>query len=198
MMLTELERVPAAALPLEICKAHLRMGTGFADEGGQDGLIERYLRAALQAIEARTGKALLQRPFRLRLPDWRDGHGEPLPLAPVPVVVSVTLVDRHGEAVTVDPARWRLEPDTHRPLLRPTGWLLPSVPLGGAAEIVFVAGFGPDWADVPADLAQAVLMLAAQYHEAPQGMAGGASMPFGVVSLVERWRVVRSMGGGVR
>ncbi len=196
MMLTELHRVPDAALPLEACKEHLRLGAGFIDDGGQNGLIATYLRAAIAAVEARIGKALLAREFRLRLADWRDARGEVLPVAPVLSVASVTLFDRAGEATPVDPARWRLDPDLHRPRLCPTGWLLPHPVSGGAVEVTFTAGFGADWQSVPPDLAQAVMMLAAQYHESRHGNASGPAMPFGVMALIERWRVVRSAAGG--
>ena len=57
MMLIEETAVPLAALPLAEFKAHLRLGTGFADDDIQDPVLESFLRAAMAAIEARTGKA---------------------------------------------------------------------------------------------------------------------------------------------
>ena len=52
--------------------------------------------------------------------------------------------------------------------------------------IAFTAGFGPDWAHVPADLAQAVMLLAAYYYEYRHEMrVGGSVMPYGVASLVD-------------
>jgi len=57
-MLTEDTIVPTEALPIAAFREHLRMGTGFAEDTLQDGLLERHLRAALAAIEARTGKIL--------------------------------------------------------------------------------------------------------------------------------------------
>ena len=59
MMLTEVTGVAAQALPVQALKDHLRLGSGFSDDGLQDGLIEAYLRAAMAAIEARIGKVLL-------------------------------------------------------------------------------------------------------------------------------------------
>ena len=200
-MLTEVNRFPDQALPLEDCKAHLRLASGFADDGAQDALVAGYLRAAILAIEARTGKVLLARDFRLRLRDWKDAHGQPLPVAPVREVKSLTLLSRMGVAEAVAAEGFRLEVDVHRPLLRPVGWLLPSVPTGGSVEVVFEAGFGPEWADVPADLAQAVMMLTAQYHENRHGAVGlsrGGAIPFDVLALIERWRVIRVTAAGVR
>jgi len=195
MILTEVDRLPDAALPLDACKAHLRLGVGFSDDGGQDGLVLAYLRAAIQAIEARIGKALIARSFRLRLSQWRDPCGEVLPLAPVTAVTSVVLIGRDGGETVLEPASWRLEPDMHAPRLCPAGWMLPTVPTGGAVEVVFEAGFGAHWRDVPPDLAQAVMLLAAEYHEnrhASDAPSGRGVMPFGVMALIERWRLVRT------
>lgn len=199
MLLTETSAVPGAALPLAAFKEHLRLGSGFADDGAQGALLERYLRAALAAIEARISKVLLARGFRLRLSHWREGHAQTLPVAPVSSVSALMLIDAQGAETAVEPDCWWLEPDTHRPRLRATGWVLPTIPAGGAVEITFEAGFGPSWEDVPADLAQAVFLLGAQYHETRQASGPAeAAMPFGVMALIERWRNVRSLTGGAR
>lgn len=198
MMLTEVARFPDAALPLDACKAHLRLGTGFSDDGGQDGLILRYLRASVLAVEARIGKALIARSFVWRLTDWRDGHAAILPIAPIQEVSAMRLIGRDGTSEIVAQELYGLRPDMHRPKLVPKGWLLPAVPTGGAVEVEFVAGFGPTWQEVPADIAQAVMLLAAQYHESRHGTATGPAMPFGVMALIERWRVVRTSASGAR
>ena len=85
MMLIE-ETAPAAeALPVAALRAHLRLGSGFeiADDNAENAALTGYLRAAIAAIEARTGKVLLTRRFRMQLDDWRDRLGQALPLAPV-------------------------------------------------------------------------------------------------------------------
>lgn len=194
MRLTETTGVPDAALPVQAMKDHLRLGSGFADDGMQDALIRGYVRSAMAAVEGRIGKALILREFLLTLVRWRDAGAQPLPVAPVVAVASVTVVDAAGVPVAVPVSRWRLEADMHRPKLMAKGVLLPEVPVGGRAEVVFEAGFG-GWEAVPADLRQAVMMLAAQYHEL-RHEAGVAAMPFGVMALIERWRTVRVLGGG--
>ncbi len=196
-MLTELTSVASAVLPVQALKDHLRLGSGFSDAGMQDGLIESYLRAAMAAIEARIGKVVLTRRFKLSLEDWRSSAEQPLPVAWVSAVVSVALVDAAGGSVTVDPARYRLVQDMHRPKLMAAGVLLPSVPTGGRAEIVFDAGFGVAWSAVPADLAQAVLLLAAEFYENRSDLGQRATgLPVAVQGLIERWRTVRVLGGG--
>lgn len=196
MVLSETEQVAAGVLPLAEFRDHLRLGSGFAEAGVQDALLESHLRAALAAIEGRTAKMLLARGFRLRLAGWRAIDEQALPCAPVAVVSRLAVADAGGEEVVIDPSRWRLVADMHRPRLVATGAMLPAIPAGGWAELSFVAGFGADWAAVPADLRQAVLLLAAQYHEARhEGGADPGAMCFGVAALIERWRNVRVLGG---
>lgn len=196
-MLSEETVVPVAALPVQALKDHLRLGSGFTDDGMQDALIQGYLRAAMAAIEGRIGKVLLTRRFRRRLEAWRWSDRQTLPVAPVSALLSVTLTDAAGGVVTVDPARYRLVPDVHRPLVAARGTALPDIPTGGFAEILFEAGFGADWQQVPGDLQQAVLLLAAEYHEHRHEFGlREAAFPFGILSLIERWRTVRILGGG--
>jgi uncharacterized phiE125 gp8 family phage protein len=196
MMLTEVTPVPQAALPVEEMKDHLRMGSGFADDGLQDGLIETYLRAALAAIEGRIGKVLFQRRFLWVLECWRDEE-QALPVSPVSAIVSVTLVHPAGGEVVVPAAAYRLIPDLHRPRLAGKGTSLPTIPSEGLVKVVFDAGFGAAWTDLPVDLRQAVLLLAGEFYEhRHDDGAQAAGLPFGVVTLIERWRTVRILGGG--
>lgn len=197
MMLVEETSVQADVLPVAEFKDHLRLGSGFADDAIQDAVLEGFLRAALAAIEARTGKILLQRDFSWNLTMWRDARGQALPAAPVIGIVEVVTSDRLGEVEVVDPSLYRLAQDAQRPKLMPTGFVLPSVPFGGSIEITFTAGFASDWAGLPSDLAQAVLLLAAHYYEyRHETQLGDGCMPFGVSSLIERYKTVRLLGGG--
>lgn len=199
MILIEDTAVPLAALPLDEFKAHLRLGTGFSDGDVQDPVLESFLRAAVSAIEARTGKALIARDFTWTVNRWRDPEGQVLPISPVTALIGLVLRDRDGMEETVDPASYRLEAHTHRPVLRPKGSLLPAIPTGGSAVLSFTAGMGAAWGALPADLGQAVLLLAAHYYEYRHETAlGGGCMPFGVTSLIERYRDVRLHMGGAR
>ncbi|MCU0828113.1 MAG: head-tail connector protein [Tabrizicola sp.] len=196
MMLTEETPVPSGALPVEEMKDHLRMGSGFADDGLQDGLIEAYLRAAMAAIEGRIGKMLYERRFLWVLDCWRDAE-QALPVSPVTGIVSLTLVDAAGGEVVVPGGAYRLIPDLHRPRLAGRGGALPTIPSEGVVKVVFDAGFGAAWTDIPVDLRQAVLLLAGEYYEhRHDDGAQAAGLPFGVVTLIERWRTVRILGGG--
>ncbi|MEG4642437.1 hypothetical protein ACDP63_06055 [Paracoccus sp. P2] len=197
MMLVEVTAPAAEALPVAMLRDHLRLGTGFgmAEDAAETAALAGFLRAAIATVEARTGKVLLARRFRLRLEAWRDPEGQPLPLAPVEAVERVETADATGVSVVVDAGLYRLVPDMQRPVLAPVGAFLPAVPLGGFAEITLRAGFGAEWAQVPADLAQAVLLLAARYHEDRSFAGSAGALPFGVGALIEPWRSVRVLGG---
>ena len=185
MMLVELTTVPQAALPVAQLREHLRLGSGFADDGLQDGLLAGFLRAALSAIEGRTGKALFEREFRWTTYGWRGSEAAALPLAPVSAIAEVAVVDAAGAETVIPPALVTLAA------------ALPVIPTGGAARVDFLGGYGPDWSDLPADLQQAVMLLAAHYYEFRQDTALGAGcMPFGVTALIDRYRAVRLTLGG--
>lgn len=197
MMLIEETTVPASALPIAQFKDHLRLGSGFTDDGVQDGLLEGFLRSALAAIEARTGKALIERTFSWSVTRWRDGQEQGLPITPISAIVDVVSVDRADIETPVDRATYQLRPDMQRPTLVALTGSLPSIPSGGSVRVTMLAGFGPDWPDIPADIAQAVLLLAAHYYEYRHEVQyDGGCMPFGVSALIERYRTLRLLGGG--
>lgn len=197
MMIIEETAVPQAVLPLDEFKLHLRLGTGFSDGDIQDPVLESFLRAALSAVEARTGKVLISRNFLWTTSQWRDPSGQVIPLAPVSAVASVVLRDAQGLDKTVSPNTYRLEKHVHRPRLRPIGASLPSVPTHGEVEISLTAGIATEWEGLPADLSHAVLLLAAHFYEYRHetGLSEGC-MPFGVSSLIERYRDIRLFAGG--
>lgn len=197
MMLVEETTIPLAALPVAIFKDHLRLGSGFADDGVQDAVLETYLRAAVAAIEARTGKILIEREFSWTLTMWRDPGCQALPVAPASAVTEIVLIDRAGEETLVPLSSVRLIPDSQRPRIEPIGGQLPQIPSYGSVRIGLLAGFGPEWTDMPVDLAQAVLMLAAHYYEFRHDAgAPGGVMPHTVAMLIERHRTVRLFMGG--
>jgi len=199
MMLIEETTVPDAALPVDEFKAHLRQGTGFGEDTLQDEVLRSFLRASIAAIEARTGKVLLERAFSWSLTIWRDGQGQVLPVAPIKAITSVEMVARDGARVTVANDAYWLEQDQQRPRIRATGTALPSVPHNGSVVMIFLAGFGAAWADIPADLRQAVLLLASHYYEyRNETSLSDGCIPFGVSSLIQRYKVMRIWSGGVQ
>lgn len=197
MMLIEETAPTAEALPVAQLREHLRLGSGFglADDQAESTALTGFLRAAIATIEARTGKVLMTRRFRMQLDDWRDRLGQTLPLAPVVAVERIEIDDGIGTVTELSADSWRLIGDLQRPMILPTGVILPNVPRRGMVTVTFTAGFGVSWDAVPADLAQAVLMLAAQFYEDRSFSGSKAALPFGVSALIERWRAVRTLAG---
>lgn len=197
-MLIEDDEVLAAVLPVEDFKAHLRLGRGFTGDTVQDAVLESFLRAAMSAVEARTGKVLISRDFTWTFPRWTRRAGEVLPVGPVQVVSEVALIDADGGEVIVDPLRYRLEKDTHFPVLYGRSSGLPDPGLDRTIRVRFSGGFGGSWDDLPPDLAQAVMLLAAHFYDNREATGLGAGcMPFGVTSLLERYRPMRLFRGEV-
>ncbi len=195
MMLVEETPVLADVLPVSRLGDQLRLGTGFADDGLQDSLLEAVLRAAIAAIEARTDKILFQREFSLTASRWAtvDGSdGLVLPIAPVRDVLSVEVLSANGTVTAVASERYVFRPDLSRPWVVSVGHSLPAIPTKGHARIRFTAGYGEAWTAIPADFQQAVMLLAAHYYEYRNDAEGAAKvMPFGVAALIERHRWIR-------
>lgn len=192
MKLTETTTLLAADIPVAEFSGFMRLGSGFADDGSQDVLLETVLRAAMGAIEARIGKILIARGFNWQIYVWRrDRSAQVLPVAPVNAISQIVMIDDLGVSTPVNVADYRLEFDTARPRIVPTKGNLPEVPVNGSTVISFDAGYGI-WLDVPADLRQAVFLLAANYYENRNDLGKAAGqMPFGVAALLEPYRDIR-------
>lgn len=193
MNIVEEAPVPAQVLPLQQFREHLRLGSGFSDDTLQDGLVETTLRAAIDAIEYRTGKALLRRSFRLRLEEWASGSFQPILRGPLVQVLEVRVLRTDGTATPLASSLYKVVPDDFRAGLQAIR-TLPQIPPGGHAEIRFEAGYGPAWSDVPESLAQAVMVLGSHFYETRGGLAD-AGWPMLVRVLVEAFRDLRLFGG---
>ncbi len=195
MILNEVSAVPSEAMPVAAFSEHLHLGSGFSNDGAQASVLEAYLRAALAAIEARSGNALFRRRFSWVIYKWARPSCQPFPVTPVQSVEQIRLISVAGDEVQVDAARYHLQQDNRQPRLVATGATLPQLPFDGSAEVIFEAGFGPVWEDIPADLRQSVLMLAAHHYENRSG--GDGKFPPGVLSLLEPYRKFRLSGGSL-
>lgn len=190
-MLTDLAPPLAAVAQVEGVAAQLGLPTGYADEPAGRARLASLIDAAVCHVEQRVARALICRNFRFTLTAWPDDRFVPLPMAPLRQLVSFEVVDAVGTRTVVPLELIRLDMYGDVPGLRAapnTG--LPPIPTGARVEIVFEAGYGPDWADVPADLRLAVTLLAAALHDGG-AEAGQPVMPFGVVALTEPYRQVR-------
>lgn len=190
-MLIDLAPPVAGAAHIADLADQLRLPQGYAAEPEGAARLGRLATAALSLIEARTGRALSERRFLLRCETW-PVHGRiEVPVAPVKAVDGLAVVDADGLRTAHDPALLRLDALGSVPAAsarRPNR--LPPIPLGGYAELEVLAGYGPDWLAVPADLRLAVTLLGAALHDSGLD-AGTVAMPFGVLALIEPFRRVR-------
>ncbi|MEM6824049.1 MAG: hypothetical protein AAF566_02965 [Pseudomonadota bacterium] len=194
MILTELSPVPVTSLPVAEFREHLRLGTGFEDDAVQDTVLEASLRAALAAIEAKTGKVLLERAFLWKLTAWRGFQREELPVAPVSTLTSAKIIESDGSETPLPATSYVLEEDAIHPTFAARGFGLPTVPVAGSVEIEFVAGYANDWTSLPADLAQAVMILSAEFHEHRHDHGSKDAFPTRVLQLIAPYRPVRLFG----
>jgi uncharacterized phiE125 gp8 family phage protein len=146
---------------------------------------ECALRAAIAHLEAQLGLALLQRMFV-----WQgrlnDRLGIRALMAPISELISAQLLRATGEntsvainAILLDRCGLRARISTRMAMSDPVA-------------LAFVAGFGPEWADTPADLRQACFMLAAHYFDTRHDVSeSGAVTPHGVAALIAPWRPMR-------
>jgi uncharacterized phiE125 gp8 family phage protein len=177
MELTETAPLDASALPTGELAGHLRLGTGFADDGLEAPAVESALRAGIAVVERRTGRALITRGFV-----WRPVRAAAaVPLIPVAAVDAVEVV-RGVERIPA--SGWRLTGE----------WMsgLPCADGSGPVEVSMTLGFGP-WDAVPADLRQAAILIGAAFYEARGGVA--PDMPAAAAALMGPWRRLR-IGGG--
>ncbi len=192
MLLTEVTPSALNPVPLRELALHLRLATGFSDDGTEDGLLELYLRNATAVIERRIGQALITRSYLLKVACWnRSGHLI-LPVGPVASIDTIELV-RPGSTITLTPDDWALIPGTNRQRVTgPGGQALRSLPHGALGHLTFSAGFGATWNDVPDDLRQAVLLLSAHFYENRAGdVPLDNGLPFTVAPIVERHQPMR-------
>ena len=175
---------------LEELKAHLRLSHGFADQGSEDALLQLYLSNATRAIESKLDQALIIRSFVAETDSW-DRHGQfTLPVGPVAEITGLTF--HQGETITPIAAdQLTVSPGRSRQVLSARGGLpLPPVARGARAEIRFDAGYGPAGEDVPGELRQAILILAAHLYT---HRGGGESQmpPASIHSLIAPHRAIR-------
>ncbi|MGK2873760.1 MAG: head-tail connector protein [Alphaproteobacteria bacterium] len=192
-------------------RAHMRV-----DSEEELALMLGYMRAARQAVESWTGRALISQNWRWMLDAWPHARGTrwwdgvrqgamsagaaryiEVPKAPLLSVTAVTLFDDADQSVV-----WPVEnyfADTAsapgRLVLRNSAPVPQPQRAASGLQIDFTCGYGAAPGDVPEPLRQAVLMLAAHYfenREVLQGADGGANMlVLGVPALLAPYRIMR-------
>lgn len=168
-------------------KAFLRI-----DDDAEDALIETLIGAARLHVEGATGMALLVQSWRVVLDGWPDSRLVRLPVTPLFAVTGITATGDDGASHEIGLEQFRTEADR---LIVPRSVAgMPFLQERQGIEIDYVAGFGEEPEDVPADLRQAVLGLVAHWHEHRDAMiapGAGALLPSGFDRLIAAHKRVR-------
>ena len=165
---------PPAEEPVSLAetKAFLRV-----THDDDDALIARLITAARQRIEAELGLALVATEFTETLDAWpltRTGAAK-VSRGPLLSVEEIRV-----DSDVLDAGRYAVRLATRPGLIAPDGAGLPNPQtVHGGIEVDFTAGFGEAAEDVPAPLAQALLVLVAHAYEHREGEAP--------LALVEPW-----------
>ena len=174
-------------LALAEAKAFLRL-----DDDAEDALVTTLIAAARLHVEGTSGRALLAQSWRLVLDGWpRDGVVE-LPVSPLISLAGITAYDADGDPHEIALAQFQSEPA--RLLLPDHVAGMPDLRRRQGLEIDYVAGYGVDAAEVPADLRQALLTLVAYWFEHRDAVivaGSGAVVPSGFDRLLAPYRQVR-------
>ncbi|MFG1317759.1 head-tail connector protein [Xanthobacter autotrophicus] len=168
-------------------KAYLRI-----DHTDEDALLDALVTAARRRVEVETGRALMEQTWRFSLDAWPLRGIIPAPLSPVRQIVSATVAAADGTPVALPAGALALVGDRAPALFRVEPARV-SAPLArhGGIVITFTAGYGPGAADVPADLVQAVRLLAAHFYEHRDGPGDTSALPAAARALMAPYRVVR-------
>lgn len=184
-MLEQLIPPAALAVPPETLAEHLHLNIA-APELDQTDTLTRFIGAATATIERQLQSGLIVQTWRWSTDSWCAT----LPLTPVAAVEKVEIVTGSGEVTPWD--GWFLITTGTPRIGTRKGQVRPSIPPDGYALITFTTGYGTGWTDIPHDLRQAVILLAAHYFEHREAAADPlAALPFGVASLLAPYRPIR-------
>ena len=146
----------------------------------EDTLIERYLAAALAFAETFTGRIYEGQPWELTLDAFPAAEIQLSP-GPIQSVTSVVYTDLDGTSITLAAEDYRLDLSGDDSwCCRPGNSWPETLATLNAVKITYVAGLST----MPADVQQAILMLAAHYCAAAR--AGEAPIPEGVRTILMR------------
>lgn len=162
-------------------RSHLRLeATGSPASHEDDDYISALIQAAREQVETDTGRALVQRTYKLRLNTW--AYEIQLPYPPLLSVSSVKYYDMDGTLQTLSTDVYDVETDETPGLIRLAyGQSWPSHQgRENAIEITYTSGYqsgSPDdlRENVPASLKQAILLIIGDLYENREGSIIGVS-----------------------
>lgn len=155
-------------------KEHLRLDADATD----DGLVADMLRAAREAVEAHTGRALMPQTWQLRLPEFPASDAAILiPTAPLISVTELLIINEAGAETVVSTDDYQVEapsgPRAGRGKLIPgyaLTWPATRATTLGAVRVTFQAGYATA-AAVPYPLKAAIMLILSELYEQREASA---------------------------
>jgi len=135
------------------------------DDGAEDGLVAALIRAARRAVEAASGRVLIDSRWRIARDGWPADGVILLPVSPLIAVERLRVVGSDGEGTDVPAGLYAAYAASDPPRLI----VDPRAPEPGRAwsgvVIEVRAGFGASPESVPEPLRQAIRLLVARWFE---------------------------------
>ena len=178
--------------PVSLAEAKAYLKVEYDEE---DQLIQSLITAARAHLELATRRAFLTQGWSLFLDRWPKSGMVHLPLSPVASVDALHVYDAQDAVSVVAASEYSVDVHSQPPRVIRSGhgqWCRSPRRLNGI-EIVFTAGFGPEVADTPAPLRQAILLLVAHWFENRQPLTldgDCVEMPLTVKALIAPYRMV--------
>jgi uncharacterized phiE125 gp8 family phage protein len=171
-------------ISLEEARLYLRL-----DDTQEDVLLASLVKAARLMLESATRLKFVSQSWRLSVASPPRSRSLRIPLAPILSLDAVRAFDSGGIETLVDEAYYRLR-RTSEPAEIVFHDGFPGA--SGGVEIDLTAGFGPDAAQVPEPLRQAVRMLVAYWFEnRGDEAAPRAQLPADVAMMIAPYRALR-------
>ena len=137
------------------------------DESADNALVQSLICAARQLAESFTRRVFITQTWKMYLDAWPCETAIEVPKAPLVSVTHIKTYD-DSDVATVWPSSNYFVDTATKPgriaLRNAASWPQPSR-LSNGIEIQFVAGYGPAPSDVPAQIKQAILLIAAHLYE---------------------------------
>lgn len=179
----EVSSAPAAE-PLSTSEAKAWMRVDLSND---DAIIDRNVKAARVRVEDETGLSLITQTRKLHLDrfPYSDDQVILIPRGPVQSITSITYYDEDGTQQTWSSSEYSID-KTSIParLSLAYGYSWPTTrDIRKAVTITYVAGYGASGSSVPADILDAILLLASHWYEHRETDVVGAT----VTSVPRTW-----------
>lgn len=176
-------------LSIEDAKEHLRI-----DQHEEDVWLLDAIKATRQRAEGMMGRALITQTLEVALSGWPAGRVIELPRPPLVSVTSVKYYGENDTEYTLAASNYHVDTRTTpgRLVLKGTAqWPATALREVNGVIIRYVAGYGSEAADVPAEIRAALKLWLGELYEVRENSAAGGlvTVPAAGEKLLLKYRV---------